>query len=126
MPEPVFNPTPGKTIKDVYKFPPLPQSITARSHYSEGKVQPFMSNIDDIDDFKAALEARSYKKEVMLTMSDVPHLDFLFNLLLNMREQGFEHYMVLMLTKEECEEAKSRWPDIGCVWSNFLLDDPPP
>lgn len=61
----------------------------------------------------------------MMTMSDVPHLDFLFNLLLNMREQGFEHYMVLMLTEDECRQTVARWPEIGCVWSDFLAWDPP-
>ena len=90
-----------------------------------GKVKPFVGSIDSITDFAAALEARSYKNEIIMTMSDVPHLDFLFNLLLNMRDQGFEHYMVLMLTKEECDEATSRWPGMGCIWSDFLLDDPP-
>lgn len=115
----------GRTIRTFYDFSQMPSTLESRTHYSVGRVRPFVGNIDDIREFQQALQARAYKQEIILTMSDVPHLDFLFNLLLNMREQGFEHYMVLMLREDECREAQRLWPDIGCIWSDFLLSDPP-
>lgn len=71
------------------------------------------------------LEARSYKKELIMTMSDVGHLDFTFNLLMNLEQQGFEHHVVLSLSSSECMITRKYHPLAGCMWSEFLTVNPP-
>ena len=100
--------------------------MVSREYFSLGKVKPFMGCIDELEPFTEMLEARSYKKELIMTMSDIGHLDFTFNLLLNLEKQGVEHHVVLSLARSECTVMARYHPDSGCMWSDFLAVDPPP
>lgn len=74
---------------------------------------------------ESLLKARSYKQEVIMTVSDGEHLEPLFNLLLDLKDLKLEHTVVLMDQMSSCDALVKHFPDAGCVWASFLADDHP-
>jgi hypothetical protein len=52
-------------------------------------------------------------------MSDAEHLDFGLNAILQLQQQGYDHYALLMQSREQCQQAALLLPKIGCIWSSF-------
>lgn len=74
---------------------------------------------------ESLLAARSYKKEVILTVADMHHLEPLLNLLLDFKDLRLEHTVVLMDHQSSCEAVRRHMPDVGCVWTSFLSEEHP-
>jgi hypothetical protein len=71
------------------------------------------------------LEARSYRKEVIMTTADGNHLEEFFNLVLDFKDLHMEHTLVFMDTQASCDKAMALMPNLGCTWASFLAKDHP-
>ena len=71
------------------------------------------------------LDARAYKREVIMTTADGNHLEEFFNLMLDFQDLHMEHTVVFMDKKESCDTAMALMPNLGCTWASFLRDDHP-
>ena len=83
------------------------------SYCSIGSVRGFVGGIDSLENFRAMLDARLYGNELILLMCDAAHLDMPLNAILSLRERGYAHYVLLMLSEEECLLAADVIPNIG-------------
>lgn len=92
---------------------------------SVGKVRPYLKSIDDWDDMEDLVDARAYNNEIILLMCDRHHIDMPLNSIMTLRERGYEHYVLLMLSRRDCNYAARFIPDVGCIWSDFLRHNPP-
>jgi hypothetical protein len=71
------------------------------------------------------LEARSYRKEIIMTTADSNHFEEFFNLVLDFQDLRMEHTLVFMDTQASCERAMALMPNLGCTWASFLAEDHP-
>ena len=71
---------------------------------------------------RAALEARSYKKEVVLIANSLHKLGGLVQLVANLEVLGYGHVLLLSYNQEECEGLVKLLPHLGCVWTSFAFD----
>ncbi|EFJ50559.1 hypothetical protein VOLCADRAFT_88492 [Volvox carteri f. nagariensis] len=85
---------------------------------SLGKVKPFFGDVMPSPAMKSCLEARSYKKEVVLLTES--RLNPAYQTFRSLLDLGYEH-AVLLSTLERCVRSNATWPRLGCVWSTQPL-----
>lgn len=71
------------------------------------------------DGLKAALNARSFRQEVILMVTDRKRIDGFLQGAKSLHLLGLHHILLLGLTEEECEGANAVVPEIGCGWTTF-------
>lgn len=101
------------------------ESERPTEYCSVGHMSPYIACVDDFNDMPALLAARAYRGEIILLMCDRDHLDMPLNAILTLRERGYEHYVLLMLSERDCRYAERFIPNVGCIWSEFLRKNPP-
>ena len=65
-----------------------------------------------------ALQMRSYKKEVILMVSDVYRLDSFLQAADSLRQLGLSNILLLSYSQDMCKTIAPAVPDIGCGWSS--------
>ena len=68
---------------------------------------------------REALEARSYKGEIILIANSLEKLGGLIQLISNLEHLGYGHVLLLSYDKSNCEGLVKLLPGLGCVWSSF-------
>ena len=68
---------------------------------------------------KAALEARSFRQEVILMVTDRKRIDGFLQGTKSLYKLGFHHVLLLAMTKDECELVNTVVPEVGCGWTTF-------
>ena len=68
---------------------------------------------------RAALEARSFRQEVILMVTDRNRLDGFLQGSKSLYALGLHHILLLAMTQEECELVKAVVPAVGCGWTTF-------
>ena len=66
-----------------------------------------------------ALQARSYKKEVILMVSGPERIDSFLQAANSIHGLGFGHIMLLGLSEDDCKIVNQTVPAIGCGWTSF-------
>ena len=74
------------------------------------------------DILRAALEARSFNKEVILIANSLHKLGGLIQLVSNLESLGYGHILLLSYNREDCKGMVKLFPSLGCVWSSFSFD----
>lgn len=69
---------------------------------------------------REALQARSYKQEVIVMVSDHSRIDSFLQAANSLHSFGLGHILLLGLTKTDCEAVNKVVPDIGCAWTSFV------
>jgi len=70
-----------------------------------------------------ALQARSFKQEVVVMVSDDTMLDSFLQASNSFARLGMGHILLLSYTEAMCAAISSIIPDVGCAWSSF--EEPP-
>ena len=68
---------------------------------------------------REALEARSFKGELILIANSLNKLGGLVQLVSNLKHLGYEHVLLLSYDRRSCEGLIKLLPSMGCVWSSF-------
>lgn len=69
---------------------------------------------------REALQARSYKQEVILMVSDRDRIDTFLQAANSMHRFGFGHILLLSMTESDCQAINNVVPEIGCGWTTFV------
>lgn len=105
---------PSKVRSDVHSLNAVPD-ILARGAPLE-KLES--RNLDSPGVLASALQARSFRKEIILVVGDALVADFAANLALNLRQSGFEHWVLISADRMGCMRLdRLRLP---CIWSSSL------
>ena len=72
---------------------------------------------------REALEARSYKGELILIANSLNKLGGLVQLISNLEHLGYGHVLLLSYDKSSCEGLIKLLPSLGCVWSSFSFGE---
>ena len=72
---------------------------------------------------KLALQARSYRQEVILLVADRKRIDGFLQGARSLHSLGLEHILLLSLTESECKVVNAAVPEIGCGWTTFQSPD---
>ena len=68
---------------------------------------------------RAALEARSFNKEVILIANSLLKLGGLIQLVANIEALGYGHILLLSYNRDDCKGLVKFFPGLGCVWTSF-------
>ena len=68
---------------------------------------------------REALEARSYKGEIILIANSLEKLGGITQLISNLEHLGYGHVLLLSYDRTNCEGLVKLLPVLGCVWSSF-------
>lgn len=71
---------------------------------------------------RAALEARSYKKELVLVANSLHKPGGLVQFVSNMEALGYAHILLLSYDRKECQGLLKLLPSMGCVWASFSFE----
>ncbi|KAG2500796.1 hypothetical protein HYH03_001558 [Edaphochlamys debaryana] len=82
---------------------------------SIGQVRPYTGDIHPPEALRACLDARTYKKELIL-LTDT-RLNPLYQAFRSLLALGYEHAVALSV-QERCDKSAATWPRLGCVWSS--------
>jgi hypothetical protein len=100
--------------------PPPPSSplpcASASGLCSLGRVHPWLGDLSASDAFRQALNARTYKQELVLLCTDGRALDFTLQPLAQMARLGMAHHLLLADSQKTCEQARKAVPSVGCGW----------
>ena len=66
-----------------------------------------------------ALEARSYKGELILIANSLEKIGGIVQLISNLEHLGYGHVLLLSYDRSNCEGLLGLLPGLGCVWSSF-------
>lgn len=88
---------------------------------SLGKTKPFMGEVDSGLGLRAALAARSYRREVILMATDAQHVLQALQAVSDLRRLGLEHVMMMSSSGPDCVRVAGAMPALGCVWLDFKL-----
>ena len=88
---------------------------------SIGQVMPINGmDLDFPGNLKVAAERRSFRKEIILFVSNRGGNHLAANTVANLRKLGFEHYILSTNTAETCYDLlKGPW-GVDCGWTSFL------
>ena len=88
---------------------------------SIGQVMPINGmDLDFPGNLKVAAERRSFRKEIILFVSNRGGNHLAANTVANLRKLGFEHYILITNTAETCYDLlKGPW-GVDCGWTSFL------
>ena len=88
---------------------------------SIGQVTPINGmDLDFPGNLKVAAERRSFRKEIILFVSNRGGNHLAANTVANLRKLGFEHYILITNTAETCYDLlKGPW-GVDCGWTSFL------
>ena len=88
---------------------------------SIGQVTPINGmDLDFPGNLKIAAERRSFRKEIILFVSNRGGNHLAANTVANLRKLGFEHYILITNTAETCHDLlKGPW-GVDCGWTSFL------
>ncbi|GIL70068.1 hypothetical protein Vretimale_3345 [Volvox reticuliferus] len=103
--------------RELYDFP---QQLACEKSgmCSLGKVKPFLGDVFSSPAMKACLDARSFRKElILLTETRLNPAYQTFRSLLHL---GYEH-VVMLSSEEKCFHSNATWPRLACVWSTQPL-----
>jgi len=95
-------------------------------YVSFGKVDSWFGDIWPSRNLEAALKARSYNKEIILFTFSLPYMHAVpaWNLVFNLRDMGWDHWILLVDEEELCTSFRSSFPYSGCAWSSFKAEFP--
>eukprot|EP00198_Chlamydomonas_reinhardtii_P005663 XP_001694999.1 predicted protein [Chlamydomonas reinhardtii] len=88
---------------------------------SIGKTAPYVGNVDSSTGLHAALEARSYRREVILMATDSEQLLPVRQAVHNLLRLGLEHVLLMSASGPDCVRVAGAVPSAGCVWLDFEL-----
>ncbi|KAG2441348.1 hypothetical protein HYH02_009940 [Chlamydomonas schloesseri] len=88
---------------------------------SIGKTAPYVGNVDSSAGLRAALEARSFKREVILMSTDSEQLLPVRQAVHNLLRLGLEHVLLMSASGPDCVRVAGAVPSAGCVWLDFEL-----
>ncbi|KAG2437206.1 hypothetical protein HXX76_005869 [Chlamydomonas incerta] len=88
---------------------------------SIGKTAPYVGNVDSNTGLRAALEARSFRREVILMATDSEQLLPVRQAVHNLLRLGLEHVLVMSASGPDCVRVAGAVPSAGCVWLDFEL-----
>lgn len=88
---------------------------------SIGQVMPINGmDLDFPGNLKVVAERRSFRKEIILFVSNRGGNHLAANTVANLRKLGFEHYILITNTAETCYDLlKGPW-GVDCGWTSFL------
>lgn len=90
---------------------------------SLGKVKPWSGDIRTSQGLRNMLEARSYKKELIIAGSHNAHRQ-MYLWMSNLEMLGFEHHVIIGLTQEYCKTFTAKKPDMGAPMEFAWLSQP--
>jgi hypothetical protein len=79
-----------------------------------------MLSSDDPFKLLLLLQARSYKKELILFMVDESSMWDGFNFIFNQKDLGYNHYVILS-TREYCKKLMAAFPDGGAKTPPLMM-----
>ncbi|KAL0053604.1 hypothetical protein WJX82_008204 [Trebouxia sp. C0006] len=82
-------------------------------------VKPYFGDIFSGEGLRAALQARSFRQEVILMVSDHKRIDGFLQGARSLQLLGLNHILLLSLTESECKLIRNVVPEIGCGWTTF-------
>ena len=104
-------------------LPLLDPEDTLQEHEwrSIGQVTPINGmDLDFPGNLKIAAERRSFRKEIILFVTNRGGNHLAANTVANLRKLGFEHYILITNTAETCYDLlKGPW-GVDCGWTSFL------
>ncbi|KAG2435830.1 hypothetical protein HXX76_007025 [Chlamydomonas incerta] len=93
-----------------------------RSGYcSLGKTKPYVGEVDSSLGLRAALAARSFRREVILMSSDSERMLPAMMAVQNLLRLGLEHVLMMSSSGADCVRVAGAVPTAGCVWLDFEL-----
>lgn len=97
------------------------------THFSLGKMKPFKGDANQPGVLKAMLEARSYKKElIVFLMAGTGVADMGLNFVFNLRDLGYDHWAVFADDEADCDRLEAAVGNAGCIWTTvFDAEDAP-
>ncbi|KAK3256958.1 hypothetical protein CYMTET_33936, partial [Cymbomonas tetramitiformis] len=101
-----FAPPPGAppaTPKAEFRTYKHQQSI----FHSLGIPSPISGNAEDPQILLKSAKARAFRKELILIVADEHTIQFGLNLILNLRDLGFEHYLLITTSQQICDSLNS-------------------
>lgn len=89
---------------------------------SLGKTRPYTGDISRQGELRKALDARSYKKEVIIITSTSDHRMLPLLLVLdNLAQLGMDHVLILSLNHDSCTSISQHAAAYGCAFYNSSL-----
>ncbi|KAI8472118.1 MAG: hypothetical protein J3K34DRAFT_520008 [Monoraphidium minutum] len=83
---------------------------------SLGAVKPFYGDISSSGGLKAALAARSFRREVILMISEARRLDANLGAWYSLRALGLGHVLFVSTDAATCRAVEMLEPELGCTW----------
>ena len=68
---------------------------------------------------KAALDARSFRQEVILMVTDRKRIDGFLQGTKSLHQLGLHHILLLAISQDECALVNNVVPEVGCGWTSF-------
>lgn len=93
---------------------------------SVGRVRR-MANADvtrSDDALREAAELRSFRREIIVMVSNRAGAHLAANSVAMLRRVGVEHYLLLTNAKETCEEIRAGPWGVQCGWTSYLMNHP--
>ncbi|DBB03375.1 TPA: hypothetical protein ACH3X3_010747 [Trebouxia sp. C0006] len=85
---------------------------------SQGKLTPFVGDLYTSSALREALQARSYKKEVIIMVSDLNRLDSFLQAAGSLQHLGLSNILLLSHSEAMCGRISPIVSSIGCTWSS--------
>lgn len=101
-----------------------PPTSVDRVFHSVGKVKLLGSppDLSARGELQRAVEARSFKRELILLSATEERLAEAINAVLQLRRLGFEHYLILGDVRGTCEAAQRAAPGAACAFASRATD----
>eukprot|EP00798_Chlamydomonas_sp_ICE-L_P004443 gene4443-14593_t len=97
------------------------EELTCKSsgYCSLGNTKFFTGEINSSSGLKSALDAVSYKKEIVIvTINGEYHVEMLLQLRQDFEDLGMSHFLVLSITDDYCKSVQSIQADASCEWDS--------
>ncbi len=92
---------------------------------SIGKVSPLHGeDLSQPGALEAAALKRSYRKEIIIMVSNTRGTHLAANQVANFRSVGIEHYLLITNTAQCCQRLMAGPWDLTCGWTSYLLNHP--
>lgn len=87
-------------------------------YHSLGKTRAYSGEVDSREGLSAALEACSYKNEIIMISTTGTFFDAAYQTLAALHRHGLAHVMLVVSQKESCDANAKLRPDMCCVWTS--------
>ncbi|KAL6751337.1 hypothetical protein V8C86DRAFT_2780441 [Haematococcus lacustris] len=94
--------------------------------HSLGKVKGFLGDVGSAEEYRKALEACSFKKEIILISASENSIDTAMQLMNSLRQFQLAHTLLVVTKESSCRAAAAHYPfgepgqphDLCCVWEH--------